>query len=166
MDRLESLMTITHYEVVVGEYGTYHTYAECGTAEEAERIAASLEGYDDVTIVTISKRKELGILNTSILTSTGTFQLEDISLEESKEILEYLGKGCAFTSAVGHQATAEILSTLLEVEVPVNRIQYEQGLEDVALVFKLLGRAPEGVILTREEVEAIGYKFQLLTRIK
>ena len=149
MDRLESLMTITHYEVVVGEYGTYHTYAECGTAEEAERIAASLEGYYP-----------------SILTSTGTFQLEDISLEESKEILEYLGKGGAFTSAVGHQATAEILSTLLEVEVPVNRIQYEQGLEDVALVFKLLGRAPEGVILTREEVEAIGYKFQLLTRIK
>ena len=33
-------------------------------------------------------------------------------------------------------------------------------------IFKLNGRAPEGSILSVEEIEAIGYKFQLLIKIK
>jgi len=32
------------------------------------------------------------------------------------------------------------------------------------LVFKLKGRVPEGKVLSREELEAIGYEFGLLTR--
>ncbi len=52
---------------------------------------------------------------------------------------------------------------LLGVPVPVNRIQYEQTTGDLAVVFKLRGRPPEGKILTAEEIEAIGYDFGLLT---
>jgi hypothetical protein len=70
-----------------------------------------------------------------------------------------------FQSAIGHQATAEILTELLGVAVPVNRINYVQGVGDVAIVFKLRGRAPEGVILSRSEVEQMGYDFGLLTRV-
>jgi hypothetical protein len=33
------------------------------------------------------------------------------------------------------------------------------------LVFKLKGLAPEGKILSREELEAVGYEFGLLVRI-
>ena len=68
-------------------------------------------------------------------------------------------------SAVGHQSTADILTTLLETEVPMNRIQFAQEKGQKALVFKLNGRPEEGKILTAEEIEAIGYKFQLLTKI-
>lgn len=104
---------------------------------------------------------KLAILNTSILTTTGRFELKDITLEEARNLVienEIL-------SAVGHQSTADILTTLLETEVPMNRIQFAQELNQKALVFKLNGRPEEGKILTTEEIEAIGYKFQLLTKI-
>lgn len=72
--------------------------------------------------------------------------------------------GNAWQSAIGHASTAEILSDLLGVLVPVARIQYEQQPGEQALVFKLRGRAPEGVILDRSQIEEIGYDFGLLTR--
>ena len=104
---------------------------------------------------------KLAILNTSILTTTGTFNLEDISLDTARKLVienEIL-------SAVGHQSTSDILTTLLGTEIPVNRIQFAQETGQKALVFKLNGRHEEGKILTSEEIEAIGYKFQLLTKI-
>ena len=48
----------------------------------------------------------------------------------------------------------------------MNRIMFEQQEGQKALVFKLLGRPEEGKILTTEEIEQIGYKFQLLIRHK
>ena len=104
---------------------------------------------------------ELAVLNTSILTTTGRFELKDITLEEAKKLV----KENEILSAVGHQSTADILTTLLETEVPMNRIQFAQETGQKALVFKLNGRPEEGKILTAEEIEAIGYKFQLLTKI-
>lgn len=68
-------------------------------------------------------------------------------------------------SAIGHESTAQIMTELLETEVSVNRIQFEQESNQKAIVFKLNGRAPEGVILSKEEIAAIGYKFQLLEKI-
>lgn len=104
---------------------------------------------------------KLAVLNTSILTTEGTFTLKDITLEEAKNLV----KENNILSAVGHQSTADILTTLLETEVPMNRIQFAQETGQKALVFKLNGRPEEGKILTAEEIEAIGYKFQLLTKI-
>ena len=106
--------------------------------------------------------KKLAILNTSILTVTGTFELKDITLQEAQQLVQ----NNEILSAVGHQSTADILTTLLGVQVPMNRIMFEQKQEQKALVFKLLGRPEEGKILTVEEIEEIGYKFQLLTRHK
>jgi hypothetical protein len=104
---------------------------------------------------------KLAVLNTSILTTEGTFTLKDITLEEAKKLV----KENEILSAVGHQSTADILTTLLETEIPMNRIQFAQETGQKALVFKLNGRPEEGKILTAEEIEAIGYKFQLLTKI-
>ena len=104
---------------------------------------------------------KLAILNTSILTTTGVFRLEDITLDKAKELI----KENEILSAVGHQSTSDILTTLLETEIPMNRIQFAQETKQQALVFKLNGRPEEGKILTTEEIEAIGYKFQLLTKI-
>ena len=48
--------------------------------------------------------------------------------------------------------------------MPVNRMEFKQTTDDVALVFKVKQRVSEGRILTREEIEAIGYEFGLLSR--
>lgn len=121
------------------------------------------------------------LLNTSILTSYGTFRYERISLEHAKLSVRIpcntcQGGGCptctgsgslpAFESAIGHQSTAEILSNLLEVDVKVNRQNFIQNIHSVALVFKLKARAPEGVILTTDEINKIGYEFGLLTKLQ
>jgi hypothetical protein len=104
---------------------------------------------------------KLAVLNTSILTTEGTFTLKDITLEEARNLVTEN----EILSAVGHQSTADILTTLLGTEVPMNRIRFAQETGQKALVFKLNGRPEEGKILTAEEIEAIGYKFQLLTKI-
>ena len=101
------------------------------------------------------------ILNTSILTTTGTFRLDDITLDEAKNLVH----NNEILSAVGHKSTADILTTLLEKEIPANRIEYAQNVNEKALVFKLNGRPEEGKILTADEIQEIGYKFQLLTKV-
>ena len=58
------------------------------------------------------------------------------------------------------------MTTLLGVEVPMNRQMFIQDVGQRALVFKLNGRPEEGKILTVEDIEQIGYKFQILDRIK
>lgn len=109
----------------------------------------------------MSKNLPVAVLNTSIVTSDGTFVLETISLDEAKALV---ADPAEVLSAVGHEATSQILTELLGVAVPVNRIQFAQAAGQVALVFKLHGRAPEGVILDRNEIEAIGYSFKKLIR--
>jgi len=98
-------------------------------------------------------------LNTSILTNDSSFELYTVSLSEVRCIL---GAKCERLSAIEHSATADILTELLGEKIEVNRIEYKQEERDVAVVFKLKARAPEGVILNREQIEAIGYEFKIL----
>uniref|UniRef100_UPI0033900486 STIV orfB116 family protein n=1 Tax=Enterocloster aldenensis TaxID=358742 RepID=UPI0033900486 len=95
--------------------------------------------------------KKLALLNTSILTAAGNYIVTDNAVN--------------LDSAIGHASTAEIMTTLLEADIPVNRQMFTQDVGQRALVFKLSGRPEEGKILTTEEIEAIGYKFQLLERL-
>ncbi len=106
--------------------------------------------------------KNITLLNTSILTNYGTFDFKPISLAEAKELL----KNHEVVSAIGHSATADILSDLLEIEVKPNRIDYLQEIEEVAIVFKLKSRITEGKILDRAEIEEIGYEFGILRRLQ
>lgn len=99
------------------------------------------------------------ILNTSILTTYGLFEYCPLSLEEAKTFVS-----TGFQSAIGHQSTAEILTELLGIEIPVNRIEYRQQAGDSAIIFKLNGRPPEGAILSKEDLERIGFEFGLLTK--
>lgn len=96
------------------------------------------------------------ILNTSILTTHGRFAYERVDTFEAIRLVQ---SAPVLLSAVGHQSTADIVSRILGVLVPMNRIEYRQTAGDVALVFKLRGRPPEGVILTTAEIEAIGFDF-------
>lgn len=101
----------------------------------------------------------LTILNTSILTAFGQYNYQPVSIEEARRMVSD-----GFVSAVGHESTAAIISSLLGVDCPANRVVYQQRAGERALVFKLNGRPPEGVILTPEEIEGIGYGWAVLTR--
>ena len=98
----------------------------------------------------ISSSKNFFILNSLITPfkgKTANFFIERIDLEKAK-----LSLPKNFTSAVGHQATADMISSLLEVKVEVNRVQifFEPG--DKALAFVPKQRLPEGKVLTKEEL--------------
>jgi hypothetical protein len=111
------------------------------------------------------KTKTLTILNTSILTSYGKFSYEPLSREQARQLVrEYQSNGWVVQSAIGHQSTADLLTMLLDYPVAVNRIEFKQTPEDVALVFRPKQRIGEGKVLTREELEGIGYEFGLLVR--
>lgn len=108
---------------------------------------------------------KLTLLNTSILTSFGTYSYKPLTLEEARALVgEFQQEGKTIQSAIGHQSTAELLTMLLEFPVAANRVEFRQTVETVALVFKLKGRPPEGKVLSREELEEMGYEFGVLKR--
>jgi hypothetical protein len=103
----------------------------------------------------------LYILNTPILTDWGEYIFSRISLEEVKNLLQR-----EFTSAIGHEGTATLMSKLVGIEIPVNRIQVKMQAGDQAIVFRVIVRLPEGKVLTSEELQTIPHEFGLLRRVK
>lgn len=105
----------------------------------------------------------LPILNTSIVTSYGTYTYQPINAQTAVDMVKTHG---GIKSHVGHQAAADCLTTLLGTPVPMSREPYNQGVGDIALVFKLNGRLEEGrIIQTVTELEAIGYSLGILIRL-
>lgn len=100
------------------------------------------------------------ILNCPVLTNEGQYNYQKVSLAYAKELVN----NQKWQSAIGHESTAKIISQLLKIECPVNRINYVQDGDEVCLVFKLNSRPSEGKILTIEEIESIGYSWYLLER--
>src|SRR5580698_7383103 len=93
------------------------------------------------------------LFNTTILTGgVGNYSLSTLTVDEAKALV-----ADGFDSAIGHQATADALTALLGVEVPANRVAYEQQPGQEAVVLKLRGRLPEGQVLTLDELNAVGY---------
>lgn len=126
--------------------------------DELDDVAKYIESVQLHYMQKTKKPLPIAILNTTILTADGDFTLQPISLDEAKQLI----KDREILSAVGHESTAQILTELLEVYVPLNRIQFKQQSGQKALCFKLNGRPQEGSILSAEEIEKIGYEFKLL----
>ncbi len=68
-----------------------------------------------------------------------------------------------FISAVGHSSSAEAMTAALGLTVEANRITVTPEPGDQFLCLRLLSRAPEGVILDRAGLEAIGFTWALLS---
>ncbi|MBX0310436.1 MAG: DUF1874 domain-containing protein [Sulfurihydrogenibium sp.] len=81
--------------------------------------------------------------------------VREMTLQEAKSFLKTYG----FVSAIGHFSTAELLTSLLEMNVEMNRIQVKLEPSDVVIVFQLQTRLSEGQVLSREELEKLQYKF-------
>ena len=94
----------------------------------------------------------------SMLTPPATVKVTEVSEEEVKRVIAN-----GFTSAIGHDATAKIISTQLGVQVPVNRIAIQLKPSDVLVVFQLLSRLPEGKVLTEDEMKQMPAKWFLVT---
>ncbi|MBS7618508.1 DUF1874 domain-containing protein [Candidatus Bathyarchaeota archaeon] len=84
--------------------------------------------------------------------SSAKISLTRIDAETAKRVLS---KG--FISAVGHEATAKLLSRVLGLPVPSirNSIFMEKG--DKAVHFFLKQRLPEGVVLDETELTKLDY---------
>lgn len=76
-----------------------------------------------------------------------------------------LVNGRETVSAIGHQATADAMAEILGRPVAVCRTAGGVEPGQQVLVLKLRGRLPEGVILTGEQLEAIGYDLLVMTRL-
>ena len=85
------------------------------------------------------------LMNCSIMTGAdGIYTVDTTYLSSVTYQLEIAD---IIISAIGHESTAQIMSELLGVKVPVNRIKYEQLPGETAIIFQLNSRPPEGKIL-------------------
>ena len=106
---------------------------------------------------------KLALLNTTIITTDGTFECRTVTLEEVKNLIS---QSDSIISAIGHDSTAQIMSELLSIEVKTNRINFLQDPETIAICFKMNGRPAEGKIMNAQEIEQMGYSFKLITMTK
>lgn len=104
----------------------------------------------------------VALFNGTVATTNGLYRIDDIDIESAKKFIQEYN----FISAIGHKATAEIMSELLGIVVPMNRIQFHQEVGQLVIVFKLNCRPPEGTILNREEIERIGYGLKIMERLE
>ena len=103
---------------------------------------------------------KLAILNGSVLTNIGSYVVFPIPLESARLLVNSM----EIESFIGHESSAKTLSRVLQRPIPFNREELHQTVGQLALVFKLKERAPEGVVLSKKELEEIGFEFWILYR--
>jgi len=107
----------------------------------------------------VAKEATTYLMSTSIVPAgyEGRVKVRDLTVNEARLILKR-----GFTSAVGHTATAEVLQELLGLEVRANRLTVTVRPGDRFVCFQLHKRPPEGAILDRDQLEAVGYSLRLM----
>jgi hypothetical protein len=83
-----------------------------------------------------------------------TVKIKRIDVNQARQLVNQN----QFISAIGHESTAKLLSMLLEIDIPTNRIQVEMISGDIGLHFVLKKRLPEGKIIEDiQELQEIGF---------
>jgi len=107
------------------------------------------------------ERKRLYIGNAFSVTMLQDFEdvavvFRKITTNEARDIVEQAKqKSWEIISFVGHPSTAEVMSRLLSMEVPANRVSVKLREGDQMIVFSINTRLPEGRILSEEELEEL-----------
>jgi len=94
----------------------------------------------------------------SMLTPPAIVKVTEVTVDDVKRILS-----SGFVSAVGHEATAKIISVQVGVQVPVNRVAIKLTSGDILVVYQLLTRLPEGKVLSEQEMMQVQAKWYLVT---
>lgn len=96
------------------------------------------------------------LLNSPVLGSHGLYRMSPLELVAARKLAPDA------VSAVGHEGTAMLLQQLLRCPVEVCRARIVMQTGDQAIVFRLLERMPEGVVLDAEKLAALPYELALL----
>lgn len=82
----------------------------------------------------------------------------------SDDEAKYFARKTNLKSAIGHESTASLVSQLLGMIIPMNRIQLKLKSGDRILIFQLLSRLPEGkIIFDDDELRKISYDWFVVT---
>lgn len=103
------------------------------------------------TTATMQTTQGIALLNAisiSMMPNGGFITITPIDLAEARTLAQQAG----VKSYIGHPATAQLVSTLLGVNVPANREMFIAKEPTVALVVAILERLPEGKILSFDEL--------------
>jgi hypothetical protein len=87
--------------------------------------------------------------------SRATVRIERITIEQARQILSRQ----SFISAIGHTGTASLLSRILGIPIPANRITIYLEKGDIVIAFFLKVRIPEGIVLSESELQKLEYWF-------
>jgi hypothetical protein len=101
------------------------------------------------------------LLNSPVLTDFGLWRFDGPLSAEAAARWAQEG----FVSAIGHEGTAALLGNLLGRPVAANRQRAVLELGDEALVFRLLERLPEGIVLGQADLGALRWQLGILTRL-
>ncbi|MBK7219784.1 MAG: DUF1874 domain-containing protein [Saprospiraceae bacterium] len=101
------------------------------------------------------------ILNSPVIEGNGDYKYQIIDINKAKSFI----KNKQFTSAIGYESTAEILSTILELEIPYNRIQIKLNKGDQCLVFRIKDRVEKDRKLTKDEIKCLETELGILTKL-
>ncbi len=82
-----------------------------------------------------------------------TVKIRKATVEEVRQLLS----NNEFVSAVGHEATAVLLTQLLGIKIQYNRITVKAGPGDILIHFVLKQRIPEGKVLTLDELQRLEF---------
>ena len=102
------------------------------------------------------------LLNATVLTSFGVFRHRRLSLDEARALVHAL----PWESAVGHAATARLVSAELGIACPMRRVNVEQQVGQPALVLRLDSRAPLGADYDDAMLRTVGHHWTLLQRLE
>ncbi len=102
------------------------------------------------------------IINSPVLTNFGSYEYKECTVDDLKKIL----RNNEFISAVGHEETATLLTRLLDVHIPYNRIVVHQEAGDIFIVIKPKARLEINKIYSETDIENIGYELGILTKLK
>jgi len=85
-----------------------------------------------------------------------------VSLEFAKTHVKTMkANNVEILSIVGHESTAKLLSRILGIEVPANRVDYKMERDDIMLVFTVPFRLPEGKVLSESELQEYANKLNV-----
>lgn len=101
----------------------------------------------------------------------GVYSMQTLTTDEAVKLFQaHADNGSGwmenYYSAIGHHSTADALTELFgmgnqnPIHVARRTITMQPG--DIALAFKPLGRLPEGKVLTREEIDEVGYTWAVI----